>query len=185
MKKVASIITVVVLLAMTGGIALAEGAPQSVKDLSLSLAEIGKDPVIVKAVTAQNAERKSLSAIQEMDAKWKNTPGVVGFMKELMESECGRYLSTIRNSEQYFTEIFVMDNQGANVCLSDKTSDYWQGDEAKFKKSYKSGNGSIFVDDVEFDDSSQAYISQVSIPVLDDGKVVGAITFGIDVENVQ
>jgi hypothetical protein len=170
---------------MTGGIALAEEAPQSVKDLSVSLAEFGKDPIIVKAVNAQNAQRKSLSSIQEMDAKWKSTPGVVGFMKELMESECGRYLVTLRDTQQYFTEIFAMDNQGANVCLSDKTSDYWQGDEAKFKNSYNGGKGSVFVDEVEFDDSSQAYTSQISIPVLDGEKVIGAITFGIDVEYVQ
>jgi hypothetical protein len=78
-----------------------------------------------------------------------------------------------------------MDNQGANVCMTDKTSDYWQGDEAKFKNSYNGGKGSIFVDDVEFDDSAQMYVSQVSVPVIDDGKVIGAITFGVDVENLN
>ena len=64
-----------------------------------------------------------------------------------------------------------MDNQGANVAMTDKTSDYWQGDEAKFKKSYHNGKGTVFVDEVEFDDSSQAYLVQVSVPVKDGDKV--------------
>lgn len=85
----------------------------------------------------------------------------------------------------YYAEIFVMDNQGANVAMTDKTSDYWQGDEAKFKKSFNDGAGAVFVDDVEFDDSAQAYLVQVSVPVKDGDKVIGAITFGIDVEKVE
>ena len=78
-----------------------------------------------------------------------------------------------------------MDNQGANVCMTDKTSDYWQGDEAKFQKSYNNGAGGMDISDVKFDDSSQAYIVQVSVPVKDaGGKVIGAVTIGIDVDKM-
>jgi len=69
--------------------------------------------------------------------------------------------------------------------MTGKTSDYWQGDEAKFKKSFASGAGGIFIDEVEFDDSTQAYLVQASVPVKDGGKVIGAITFGIDVDKIQ
>lgn len=43
-----------------------------------------------------------------------------------------------------YAEIFVMDNQGANVAMSDKTSDYWQGDEDKFVRSFAGGEGKVF-----------------------------------------
>ena len=69
--------------------------------------------------------------------------------------------------------------------MTNKTSDYWQGDEAKFKNSFNQGKGAIFVDEVEFDDSAQAYLVQVSVPVMDQGKAIGAITFGIDVDQVE
>jgi hypothetical protein len=105
-------------------------------------------------------------------------------MQALMDSECGRFLAKILESQPYYAEIFVMDNQGANVAMTDKTSDFWQGDEAKFKKSYNSGNGAIFVDEVEFDDSTQAYLCQVSVPVKDGDKVIGAITVGVDVDQI-
>jgi hypothetical protein len=60
-----------------------------------------------------------------------------------------------------------------------------RGDEAKFKKSYNGGQGAIFVDDVEFDKSAQAYLVQISVPVKDGDTVIGAITFGVDVEKVK
>jgi hypothetical protein len=112
-------------------------------------------------------------------------PGIADYMQEMMDSECGRYLAKIQNGSPYFAEIFVMDNQGANVAMTDKTSDYWQGDEAKFKKSFNGGSGAVFVDDVEFDDSTQAYLVQVSVPVKDGERVIGAITFGIDIDRLD
>ena len=132
----------------------------------------------MNAVKAENAKGKTLNQIKKKDAEWKATPGIAEYMKAIIESDCGQYLRNIMDGSNLYSEIFVMDNQGANVAMTDKTSDYWQGDEAKFKKSYNGGQGDIFVDNVEFDDSSQTYLSQVSVPVKDGGTVIGAITFG-------
>jgi hypothetical protein len=145
----------------------------------------GTDTVIIKAVKAENAKGKNLDQVKEHDKKWRTTPGVADFMKALMESQCGKYLRNIQKSKPYFAEIFVMDNLGANVAMTDKTSDYWQGDEDKFIKSYNNGKGGIHISDVEFDDSTQAYLVQASVPVKDGDKVIGAITFGVDVDKVQ
>lgn len=164
----------------------AEAAPQNVKDLARSkLAALGTEAAIVNAVKAENAKGKTLDQIKAMDKTWRDTPGYSDAVKAMMATECSRFLQQLQKSENYFSEIFVMDNQGANVALTDKTSDYWQGDEAKFQKSYNNGSGAVFVDDVEFDDSSQAYLVQVSVPVMDDGRAIGAITFGIDVDKVE
>lgn len=187
MKKTLILVAIVILLVM--GFAMvyaAEKAPQKAVNLANStLANLGTDPIIVKAVNDENAKKKTLTQIMDMDKKWKAHAGIADYMKTLMDSECGKHLRNIQKSAPYYAEIFVMDNQGANVAMTDKTSDYWQGDEAKFKKSFAGGAGSIFIDDVEFDDSSQAYLVQVSVPVKDKGKVIGAITFGIDVDKIK
>ncbi len=77
-----------------------------------------------------------------------------------------------------------MDNKGLNVGISDVTSDYWQGDEAKFKKTFEKSD--YFIDDIEYDDSTQKFQSQISLAIKDPGtkKDIGAITLGIDVEYV-
>jgi hypothetical protein len=81
-----------------------------------------------------------------------------------------------------YTEIFVMDNKGLNVGQSDVTSDYWQGDEAKWQKTYQVGPDAIHVSDVEQDESSQVFQAQVSVPVVDGGQVIGAVTVGVNVD---
>jgi len=91
--------------------------------------------------------------------------------RRLYESAHGqrvrRSLKKHQEVRPYFEEIFVMDNQGANVCMSDKTSDYWQGDEDKFTESYKGGSGAVHLSDVKFDESFPSYTVQVSVPVKD------------------
>ena len=164
----------------------AEEAPRVVKDLAgAELAAMGKDPVIVAAVKKANAEDRSLDDVKAMDERWKSDAGITDYMKPLMENDCAVKLNEILNSKDFYAEIFVMDSQGANVCMTHKTSDYWQGDEAKFEESFAGGTGAVFVDEVEFDDSAQAYLVQVSVPVMDGDAAIGAITFGIDVDKVE
>ena len=165
--------------------AYAEKAPQAVIDLSnTTLAALGSDPAIVAAVKAENAKGKTLDQIKADDAKWQADAGVLPYMQALIDSDCGKHLKEIQQSAPYYAEIFVMDNQGANVAMTEKTSDYWQGDEPKFTKSFAGGSGAIFVDEVKFDDSSQSYLVQVSVPVKDGDTAIGAITIGIDVEKL-
>lgn len=161
-----------------------EKAPDEVIKLADELASLGKDTVIIKAVKKQNSQGLTLAQIKVHDEKWKNTPGIVDYMAKLMNSDCGKYLKKIQKKYGYLSEIFVTDNQGANVAMTDKTSDYWQGDEDKFIKTFNKGKGKVFIDDIEFDDSAQAYLVQISVPVLDKGRTIGVITFGINVDEI-
>ncbi len=62
-------------------------------------------------------------------------------------------------------------------------SDYWQGDEAKFQKSFGAGPDAVFVDIIEKDESSQALQSQASLTISDDGGMpIGAITIGVNID---
>ena len=185
-KKMWIIFLCAAIAAFSGMAFAAEKAPQKVIDLANSkLAALGSDSVIIQAVKAENAKGKTLDQIKAMDEKWKGHAGIADYMKAIMDSEYGKHIRNIQDSADYYAEIFIMDNQGANVAMTDKTSDYWQGDESKFKESFKAGEGAVFIDDVEFDDSAQAYLVQISVPVKDDGKVIGAITFGIDVDKIE
>jgi len=184
-KKTAVTVLALLLVAGFSTAFAGEKAPQKVVDLAhATLSAVGTDPVIVAAVKAENAKGKTLGQIKEMDEKWKATPGIADYMKAIMESDCGRHIRKIQASASYYAEIFVMDNQGANVAMTDKTSDYWQGDEAKFNESFKGGAGAIHISDVEFDESTQAYLVQVSVPVKDGDTVIGAITFGVDIDKI-
>lgn len=85
------------------------------------------------------------------------------------------------------TAVFAVDNRGLNVAQSVESSDYWQGDEAKWQKTFGNGSGDIHISEVEFDESTGSYQSQVSMPISDPstGELIGAITLGINVQSLR
>ncbi len=143
------------------------------------------NPVLIEAIRKQNSKGISLNDIKKLDEKWRATREVADFMKPYLDNRAVAELSRLEKAAGYVVEAFAMDNQGAIVAATAKTSDFWQGDEAKFTESFKGGNGAVHIGDVEFDNSAQAYLVQVSIPVMDGGKAIGAITIGIDTDNLQ
>lgn len=166
-------------------LSLAEEAPATVKQLAPSLAAWGKNPVLVDAVKQQNAQGLSLDAIKKRDVEWMKATGVTPFMKSLLDNKAGSELKKLESSKPYFTELFLMDGLGANVAMSNKTSDYWQGDEDKFTESFKGGEGALHIGKVKFDKSSQAYLVQISVPVIDGTKAIGALTIGVNVDELE
>lgn len=151
-----------------------------------------KDPMIVSAVKEQNKQHASLSDadIQRLDKQWRSETGGSAqpmISKVLANSLSGFLKKKTESSQGLYTEIFVMDNKGLNVGQSAVTSDYWQGDEAKWKKTYLAGADSMHIGGVKKDESTQSFQSQLSLPIVDpaDNKVIGAITIGINVEQLS
>ena len=150
------------------------------------------NPTIVAAVKAQNGKHAGLAQadIDALDKKWRaeTDAGSKPLIDELLGRPASKELAGYKNGgEGLFTEIFVMDNKGLNVAQSDVTSDYWQGDEAKWKKTFLAGPDALFIDEVEFDESTQTYQAQVSVSIADpdSGESIGAITVGINVELLE
>lgn len=153
-----------------------------------ALSEWMKDPAVVEAVKAQNAKHASLTQdkVDALDKQWRAETRAAAkpLINEVMSNSLSAYLKKREaESKGLVTEIFVMDNKGLNVGQSDVTSDYWQGDEAKWQKTFSVGPNAVFVDKVEQDESTQKFQTQVSISVVDgSGAVIGAVTVGLDVE---
>ncbi len=146
---------------------------------------------LVEAIKAQNSEHAALtqSEIDSMDNQWRSETGATSqpMIERVLKSAISQYLAGLKEQEQgLITEIFVMDNKGLNVGQSDMTSDYWQGDEAKWQKTYLAGPDAVFVDEIEQDESTQMFQSQLSMAITDpgSGEVIGAITVGVNVEDL-
>ena len=102
-------------------------------------------------------------------------------IKEIRGSATSKALqAAMKKAGNGVTEIFVMDGWGWNVGQTGGTSDFYQGDEAKWQKPF---TGKTDVSDPEEDGGVMA--SQVSMPVKDGGKIIGAITVGVNVDKVK
>ena len=179
-KTVMILIATVFCITMIFGAALADVTAVAKDDL----AKIGsKDKVIRKAVMAQNEKGLTMDYIMKMDKGWRGQPEDTYFIKEIRENKCSDHLRKLISKKDYLFEIFVMDNQGANVCMSGTTGDFMQGDEDKWQKSFANGQGAIFIDVPEEEDGKM--VQQVSVPVMYKNEAVGAITFGIYPDKVE
>jgi len=180
------------LLAFTGAT-----APVNAAEMNAQLAELAEqqfadwldDPGLMAALATQNAAHSGLSQtdIDTLDRTWRaeissaDTP----LIDDVLGRAASDYLRDRKDeTDGLITEVFLMDNRGLNVAQSDLTSDYWQGDEAKFQETYGKGAGSIHISEVELDESTGTYQSQVSMVVTDpaSGAPMGAITFGVNVD---
>lgn len=152
------------------------------------IAAFVSDPVVIEAIKAQNAVSAGYdqAQIDALDQQWRAE--VTAADKPLISATLGNaasaYLTGVQEaSAGKFTEIFVMDARGLNVAQSIVTSDYWQGDEDKWTQTFEVGAGATHLSEIEQDESTQVFQSQVSIAVVDpaDGAVIGAVTVGVDV----
>jgi hypothetical protein len=163
---------------------------KALKDLVESqLRAIAGNPVVIDAVAQQNSANSALAPaeIDQLDKEWRSE--VDGQDKKLitqvLANELSGYLKKVSDdADGLYTEIIVMDGKGLNVGQSNVTSDYWQGDEDKWMKTYPVGADAVFVDEVEMDESTQQLQSQVSFSIVDpaSNQVIGAITFGVNLD---
>ncbi len=148
-----------------------------------------QDPVLVEAIMAQNSAMGDLpqSEIDALDAAWRSEVGTASTptISPVLDGPAADFLrARVEESGGMITEVFAVDAQGLNVAASDITSDYWQGDEAKFTETYPSGPSGVHFGEVEFDESSQTFQGQISLTITDPatGEPIGAMTIGVNAE---
>ena len=173
-------------------IAFADDAAVQAKAQSYAQTEIKKwvaDPDIVAAINAANTERAGYDQgkIDALDKQWKGEVGAAShpLIDSIAANPSSAKLKAICDGKGgLVTEAFLMDAKGLNVGMCDATSDFWQGDEAKWQKTFQVGPDAVFVDKVEQDESTQKFQVQTSMTVVDPatGKPIGAITVGLDAD---
>jgi hypothetical protein len=140
---------------------------------------IAADPEVLKALRAKNASGETLAMIQARDRSW-TTDAQRTLREGLLNGPCAERLRALVREDASIVEVILMDVQGANACLSRETSDYWQGDEAKFQRTFGVGND-VFVDEPALDASTGTYAIQLSLLISVKGEKLGALTLSLRV----
>jgi hypothetical protein len=123
-------------------------------------------PVTVISIGASNdatprSTRPASTARQGMEGRDQGEKQPL--IAEMLSSPLSNYLLYLQaQSGRLYTEMFVMDDKGLNVGQSSVTSDYWQGDEGKYQKTFRSAPTPIFIDEAEFNDDSKTWRAQLN-----------------------
>jgi hypothetical protein len=145
--------------------------------------KIGSDPELVKAIVAKNAAVESPEEIKKKDAEWIKNPAYP-LRKQLTQSPCAVRLRQIVEVDPQVVEAFLMDSRGGLVCSTVETSDYFQGDEAKWIKTFQEGKF-VYVDAPALDYSTNTMAIQLSTVVLDGPRKIGALTITLKIPRSQ
>ena len=184
MKKIACLLG----LLMLGAPAVAQTPSSAIIDDQV-LSQIREwlvVPVVSLTLEAQNERYKALvdADITRLDTQWRaeREAEVQPLIASTLNNPLSTYLTQVQAaSAGLFTEIFVIDAKGLNAGQSSITSDFWQGDEAKFQKTYDVGPAAVFIDTPEFHDATGTWRAQANLTLMNtSGQAIGAATVEVN-----
>ena len=148
--------------------------------------------IVTHSIKDQNIKNKDMdqSDIYSLDAQWREEREAQDkpLIATTLSNPLSAYLTRIQaHSVGLYIEIFVMDNKGLNVGQSTITTDYWQGDEDKWIKTYSVGKDAIFIDKAEYKDNYGIWVAQVNLSLSDPAtnKAIGAATVEINLDELK
>ncbi|WP_417412747.1 hypothetical protein [Hoeflea sp.] len=142
------------------------------------------------AIQAQNdrLQKQTQDQIDALDKQWvaERESDDKPLIAATLSNPLSIYLTRLQGqSLGLYAEIFVMDQNGLNVGQSSITGDYWQGDEAKFQKTYDVSADALFIDEPEWDEDNKIWRSQVSFTLTDADKSIGAVTMEVNLTEAE
>lgn len=150
------------------------------------------NPIVPLSVKAQNGLRGNLdqAAIDALDQQWvaERKSEDKPLISATLSAPLSIYLLRIQaQTLGLYTEIFVMDRHGLNVGQSAITGDYWQGDEAKFQKTFPAGANAVFIDEPEWDEERKIWRAQLNLALADPetAQPIGAATVEVNLTELQ
>lgn len=144
------------------------------------------NPIVPLSINAQNELRGNLTQaeIDALDQQWvaERESNDKPLISATLSAPLSIYLLRVQaRTLGLYTEIFVMDANGLNVGQSSITGDYWQGDEAKFQKTFPNGANAVFLDEPEWDGDRKIWIAQLNLTIADEtAKPIGAATVEVN-----
>lgn len=197
MKKMARLtVFLFVIFLMAGGASVHSQEENFSKEVSNILEKklelinkLAKEPRIISAVKKFNQENRNLTRdeIFKLDEEWKKAGGVGEFIKSFLVNECSQRLINFQKVNNGFPEIFISDKKGLIIATTNKTSDYYQADEAWWIKAYDAGKGKIYHGEVEYDESAFSESIALYVPVMDSeaNKCIGVIKAVCDISFIK
>tara|TARA_R110002124_G_C8915734_1_gene510853 strand:+ start:249 stop:887 length:639 start_codon:yes stop_codon:yes gene_type:complete len=147
-------------------------------------------PVVLLSLEASNKRHNGLTeeSILTLDKQWRAERKIDDqpLITAVLASPLSSYLTAIQAASLgLYTEIFVMDNKGLNAGQSAITSDYWQGDEAKFQKTFPMGPTAVFIDKPEIGDATGTENVQVNMSITNGVEAVGTVTVEVNLTELR
>ena len=148
---------------------------------ALALNEILEETVEEINGTYQG-DANAIQAIMELrDTEWRAADAANNdsdpLLQEYLTNPAAVELKEFQNLFPEHIELFVTDIYGGQAGTTDRTSDYYQADEAWWQAAYNKGQGAVYISEPEYDESAGALALLIAVPLRNDetGKITGIL----------
>jgi len=169
-----------ILALVVSGVAQVPPELKSKLDAQIKLLQaISADPQVVAAVKAHNAA-PSADAATMTNEKWAGLSLLDPFVRTVAKTPLSAFLKT--KTDDVVSEVFVSGADGSKAGFAAKTT-YWN--HKGMPKHDLPMSGHVFIGAPKLDDSTGVVQIQVGLPVMDGGKPIGSIVFGLRVDKLR
>jgi hypothetical protein len=144
------------------------------------LETIGSDPQVVGAVRTYNSTPATPESKAMTNDKWHSLTLFDPFVRAIGKNSLSEYLKAKR--DDVIVKIFVSGADGGKVGFDAKT-EHWT--HKGMPKHDVPMSGKTWISTVKLDDSTGLQMIQVGLPVLDGGKPIGSIIFGLRTDKLR
>lgn len=144
------------------------------------LQAIAADPQVISAVKSYDSTPPSPEAKNMTNDKWHALTLFDPFVRTIGKNSLSEFLKTKR--DDVIAKIFVSGANGGKVGFDAKT-EHWT--HKGMPKHEIPMSGKTWIGTVKLDDSTGLQLIQVGLPVLDGGKPIGSILFGLRADKLR
>jgi len=117
---------------------------------------ISLNPEVIRSVVKANLENVHFTPqeITAIDQQWRKTEGVDLFIVSLITNELADQLKEFQEKQGGLAEIFITDQKGLLIASTNKTSDFYQGDELWWQEAFLRNDPNGSFGNREYDESA-------------------------------
>lgn len=147
--------------------------------LATRVVELARDPHLIADLNNYNA---SPLDPKKLDKVWANLQRHSGVIDRLINNQSAQVMRAWIQGVSIQGEGLLIGRNGGLTSATEKTSDFWQGDEAQFTKAIGLANGQAYVQTEMMDESTHLMLIKVSVPVYNPRghNAVGVLVIGFD-----
>ena len=147
--------------------------------LGFTVVELAHKPELIEAVRTYNLSPPDVHAL---DLVWDSFSAQDADLRKVLLHPVTPLIQQAIEHISMQGEGFLMGANGGLVAATDKTTDFWQGDESQFSDAVLLPDGQWHIEGDIADDSSHSMLIKISSPVYDPKthKSIGVLMLGFD-----
>ncbi len=139
------------------------------------------------AQIASRREPLSQAEIERLDSQWRvadtNNDDTDPLIADVLHNPAASQLRRFQADFSQHVEIFLTDQQGVNLAITNRTSDYYQADEEWWQVAFREG---LYIGQPEYDESTKVLALIMAVAIRDDtsGDVVGILRTTVNIDSL-